>query len=300
MPAGRMPEGQLAGEGLLAPAVPPAVEAALVGRDPVGRRLVGRVAGTRAEIQEERLVLVDHPQVGHELDGPVGQVGAQVVVGTGRRGHGVVVVVEGGHELVGLAAVEPVPAVEAPRERPGPPGRPHVGLVVGGEVPLAHGVGGVAGRPQDLGEEGALGGDLPEVAGIAHGQVGHPPHGVGVVVAAGQQTRPGRRAQGGRAEVGQAHPAVGQGVEPRRVDVRAVTAELGEAHVVEDDQHHVGRAGRRLGLGWPPGLRVSPVAADHPAERRHAVPNLRSDSAVTDGTRRPAMVEGMSRTPMGR
>ena len=55
-----------------------------------------------------------------ELDGPVGQVGAQVValLDRARRADRVVVVVEGGHELVGLAAVEPVPAVEAPAERP--------------------------------------------------------------------------------------------------------------------------------------------------------------------------------------
>ncbi len=49
-----------------------------------------------------------------------GEVGAQVVAGLvrARREHRMVVVVERGVELVRLAAVEAVPAVEAAAERP--------------------------------------------------------------------------------------------------------------------------------------------------------------------------------------
>ena len=95
-PRGRCPSAQLAGEGLVAPAVPPLGEAAPVALDPLGRRVVGRVAGARGEVEEERQLVVDGAQVAQELDGAVGQVGAQVValLDGARRPHAVVVVVE--------------------------------------------------------------------------------------------------------------------------------------------------------------------------------------------------------------
>ena len=53
--------------------------------------------------------------------------------------------IERGDELVGLAAVEAVPAVEAPGERPASRAtRPCRVSFSGREVPLADGVGGVA------------------------------------------------------------------------------------------------------------------------------------------------------------
>ena len=67
-------------------------------------------------------------------------------------------------------------------------------------------------------------------------------------------------------EVGQADAAGGQSVEHRGLDVGAVAAELGEANVVEHDEHHVGRPGRGRRLGGPPGLGVPPVTTDPPAE----------------------------------
>ena len=271
-------QGLLAGEGLVSPGVPPGVEAAPVAGDPLGRGVVGRVAGPRGPVQEERPLPVDRPQVGHELPGPVGQVGAQVVavLGGGRRDHGVAVVVEGGHELVGLAPVEPVPPVEAPGQRPGGPGRPEPALVVGGQVPFADGVGRVAPVPEHLGQKAVLGRDAAPVARVPHGQVGHPAHAVAVVVAPGQQARPGGRAQGGGVEVGQPDAAGGQPVDRRGVEVGPVAAELAEADVVQHDDHDVGGAGGGGGLGRPPRLRVAPVVPDDPREvgpgasRRHA------------------------------
>ena len=148
------------------------------------------MAGTGAEVEEERLVGVDRPQVTEELDGPVGQVGAQVVTvldGPGRA-DGVIVVVEGGDELVGLAPVEAVPAVEAPGERPRGTGGGHVGLVLRREVPLAHGIGGVAVGAQDLRQIAVLPGGLAPVAGEPRGEVGHSPHAAAMVVATREQT----------------------------------------------------------------------------------------------------------------
>ena len=169
VPAGSRPLSSWPRERRLAPRVPAHVEVALVARDPFGVRVVRRVARAGREVAEERLLVVDRAQVGEELDRAVGEVGAQVVavlVGA-RREHRVVVVVERRRELVRLAAVEPVPAVEAAAERPARARPGHVHLVFGREVPLADRVGRVAVRAQDLGQEAVLAGDHPPVAGKA-------------------------------------------------------------------------------------------------------------------------------------
>ncbi len=142
----------------------------------------------------------------------------------------------------------------------------HVGLVVGGEMPLADRVGGVAAGPQDLREEAVLAGDLAVVAGVPHGQVGDPAEAVAVVVAAGEQAGPGGRAQRGGVEVGEPEAVVGQAVDRRRGHVGSVTAQLGESHVVEHDEQDVGRALGRARHIRPPRGRVPPVVADHALE----------------------------------
>ena len=78
-----------------------------------------------------------------------------------------VVLEERGHELVGLAAVEAVPAVEPAGQRPCGARRGHVGLVLGAQVPLADGVGGIALLAQDLGEVAVLPGRPAPVARVA-------------------------------------------------------------------------------------------------------------------------------------
>ena len=91
------------------------------------------------EVEEERLLGVDVAEVAEVLDGAVGEVLGEVVAlgDRARRLHGVVVAVERRHELVGLAAVEAVPAVEPATERPAGAVGGHVRLVVGRQVPLA-------------------------------------------------------------------------------------------------------------------------------------------------------------------
>ena len=66
------------------------------------------------------MVGIDGAQVAQELDGVVGEIGAQVIalLERSRRPDGVVVVVQGRHELVRLTPVEAVPPVEAPAQRP--------------------------------------------------------------------------------------------------------------------------------------------------------------------------------------
>ena len=109
-------------------------------------------------------------------------------------------------------------------------------------------------RAQDLGEEAVLARDHAPVAGIAGGEVGDATHAVAVVVAPREQARAGRRAERGRVEVGEAYAVGGEPVDGRRRDVGAVAAELREADVVEHDQQHVGRAGRRPGSGGHHGV----------------------------------------------
>ena len=118
--------GQYAGrelpvEGRVAPRVPAAVELAAITRDPVRGRVMRRMARAGGEVAEERPVRIDRTQVAEVLDRAIRKIRAEVtaVVDGAGRGDRVVVVVERGHELVRLAAVEPVPPVEAARERPG-------------------------------------------------------------------------------------------------------------------------------------------------------------------------------------
>ena len=111
---GEQAGGQLAREHLLAPGVPAEVEAAAVPLEPALRRLMRGVARPGGEIQEERPVRVDGAQVAKELDSAVGEILGEVITVLDRPGwlDAVIVVVERGHELARLAAVEAVPAVE--------------------------------------------------------------------------------------------------------------------------------------------------------------------------------------------
>ena len=81
---------------------------------------MGRVAGAGGEIQKPRVLGIGRTQVAQVADRAVGQVLAQVVAVCGRsRGDDRMVVLEQRwDELVGLAAVEPVPALKSPLARP--------------------------------------------------------------------------------------------------------------------------------------------------------------------------------------
>ncbi len=261
-------ERELAGKDPVAPGVPAEVEPAAISLEPAARWLVRGVAGAGGEVQEERLGCVDRPQVGQELDRAIREIRGQVIAVLDRSGRpdAVVVVIERGHELARLAPMKAVPAVEPARQWPGRSRRGHVRLVLGRQVPLADGVGGVASGPQDLRQVAVLAWRLAPVTRIANGQVGHPAHPAAVMVAAGQQAGPRGGAQRRGVEVREPDPARGQTVDHRRLDVRAVAAELGVADIIEHDQEHVRGAGRWCRLSGPPRLRVSPVRPDPPAE----------------------------------
>src|SRR5262249_43135291 len=71
-----------------------------------------------------------------------------------------------------------------------------------------------------------------------------------VRVEAGHEAGPARAAAGGVVELGEAQAVLGQGVEVGGADLAAVTAEVGVAEVVGEDEKDVGPAGG----GWFGGL----------------------------------------------
>ena len=233
-------------------------------------RLVGRVAGARREPQEPGRLRRVGRVIGDVADRLVHQVGGQVVaLGVALRlfDRGVVA-----HQLrrilVGLGVHESVVAVEAPAQRPAVEGARGAGLAQRGHVPLADHVVAVAVRPQHLRQGPGFLGDLAAVAREAGIEVGQAPHPHRMVVAAGEQRRTGRRTHGGGVEAVQPHAGLGQGVDGRRPDRRAVAAEVRESDVVEQHHQDVGRRLRDLRRGRPIGRGVRQGSPDL---RRHSV-----------------------------
>ena len=130
-------------------------------------------------------------------------------------------------------------------------------------------------------------GDVAAHVGVAAVEVGDGAHPHGVVVPAGEQRGPGRRAQRGDVEIGVAQPLRGQTVDVRRGQLGAVAAEVGEPGVVEEDEHHVGRVLAGVGRGRPPRGRFGLGAGDHAVE---AVVGLHGGPLV--GGRRTAGATG--------
>ncbi len=265
---GEEPHLELAGEPPVAGHVPPVVEPPPVLLEIGGRRLVGRVHGAEGQVGEERPVGADGRGVVDEAQGVVDQILAQVVPlgGSARRLDAVVVVDQLGIELVGLALEEPVVPVEPALARPLVVGAGGRRVLHAAQVPLAEGEGGVALLSEHLGHGGGVVGDVAPHVGVAAVEVGEGPHPDGVVVPAGEQRRPGRGAQGGDVEVRVAQTSRGQTVDVRRGELGSVAAEVGEAGVVEQDDHDVRCRVARMRGGGPPrcGLRLG--AVDHPFE----------------------------------
>ena len=234
-------------EDLLAQRVPAGVEAARVPVAPLLRGVVRGVGRAGGEVQEDRAVGLQRVLAADPVHALVGEVLGQVVAllgGAGGLDRGGALV-QGGVVLVGLPADEAVEVLEAaagrpPVERAGRAGLPHRHLVA-----LADLRGGVAVEPQRLGQRRLGVGPHRVVPGRGGGQLGDGAHADRVVVAAGQQRLPGRRAQRGGVEPAVAQPAVGQPLRHRGVDRAAEHAGGAEADVVEQDHQHVRRASRR-------------------------------------------------------
>ncbi len=265
-------EFELPREPPLAHDVPALVVAPAVLLEVARRRLVRGVRRTERQVQEEGPVGSDADAVGHHPQRLVDQVFAQVVpVRRARRWiDRVVVAHELGVELVGLAFQESVEPVEPAGQRPLVERTGSRALLHRGEVPLADAEGGVALLAQHLGHGGGVVRDVAELVREPGAEVGDRPHPDRVLGPAGEQRRPRRRAQRGHVEIRELDTLGGKGIDVRRVDVGPVATELGEARVVEQDDHHIGCVG--TGVWWlvKPGLRIGQRAADRPFEARWA------------------------------
>ena len=220
-----------------------------------GLGLQRRVHGVVGHIEEERFGRIALAQLAHEADALVHPVVAGVVVARVfvDRQDLIVQHQAGREKMVGLAVHEAVVGVEAALT--GPVVLRSARHIVGGRrvVPFADHDGFVAGGAQGLGQGRGGERDFTGIARIAGVVVGQPAGTHRMGVAAGQQRRARRRADGMGGVVGQAHAASGQGVDVRRVDLGAVTAGVGPAHVVHENDHDVGRTFLRGAALWPPG-----------------------------------------------
>ncbi len=141
------PELLLAGEGLLAEAVPSLVELPFVLVCPLLGHVVGGMATAGGEVDEERLVGVLGPHGMKPLDGlirhRVGEVvGLFRVVELGGRADDLLVLGQARVPLARSAPEDPVEVVEAPAVRPAVERAGGPLLAIGGQVPLPEGGGG--------------------------------------------------------------------------------------------------------------------------------------------------------------
>ncbi len=235
------------------------------------------VVGARAEPQVPRLVGLALLGVADELERLVGEVLGEVVALVGRVGLADVVVVlrEVGKPLVRLAADEPVEAVVALPQGPVLLGRAHRPRVDRDVVVLADPERAPAGVAQDGRHRRVLARDVGVVAGEAGRGLGDRREAVLVVVAAGQEHRPRRRAQGRRVPLAVGQAVRGQPVHRRHLDPPAVRRPGRAAGVVVEHDEDVRRARRRAVREErvPVRRRVADVELDHAVERlRHRAP----------------------------
>ncbi len=113
-------------------------------------------------------------------------------------------------------------------------------------------------------------GRLAEYPGNPPRKLAHRAEADGVVVAAGQQCRPGRRAQGRDVEAVIAQALPGQPRVVPRSDGTSERLRIAETRVVDEDQQHIGGAVRRRRVPdqAPVGLRTFKRSVCYPLKRR--------------------------------
>ena len=175
-------------QGFLAQLVPALVELPLVFRDPFLFRLMRGVRRARRVVEEERLVGRHGLLAAHPLDGLVGHVVVEVVIGIAQvRLDGLGPVKDGGPPLAGLGPDEPVEFFKPQAGRPEIERSGLAVLPVGHVVVLAEPGGVPALLPEDFGNRGGVLPHQAVIAGEAGGQF-HDVSGVHrVVIAPGEQ-----------------------------------------------------------------------------------------------------------------
>ena len=253
--------------------VPAVLEQRVITFDQRVRRLVWRMAGAWCQPQMPGLVGLVGRMVGQVAQRLIHQVHAQVVAGLEVAGRGNLRVVahQLGRVLVGLGVHETVEAVIAPAQRPAVERAGRAGLGQRGDMPFADHVVGIALRAQHLGQRRSLGRDLAAVTGVSRVEVGQAAHAHPVVVAAGHQRGAGGRAHRRGVKTRQAQTPRSQRVDGRGADRRAVTAEIGKAHIIEQHDQHVGLLGRAVDARRPPRRGLRNRLADLAGKVRHLV-----------------------------
>ena len=201
----------------------------------------------RCEVHEERLVGHERLLLARPLDRLVGHVLGEVVallrrrLGLDRRRA----LVDGRVVLVRLAADEAVEVLKACTA-----GRPRIERAHRARLPDRHLVAltelgrRIAVEQQRLRQRRAGIGPNRAVSGRRGGELGDDAHAHGVMVAPGQQGGPRRRAQGRRVEAVVLQAAPCQPLGRRHRARPAERARRGEADIVEQDDEHIGGAGR--------------------------------------------------------
>ena len=286
---GYPPGGLLPGEDPFAVGVPAVVEGALILIGPFPGDVVGSVGGSGGPIHEERSVGCVGPMPAQPGDGVVGKVLGEVVVLPFRRFDRIEILIQPGLPLRGFAGDEPVEVVEAVPGGPTVEG-PHGGRLGGGRVvPFAERRGAVAVMLQDFGDGGGVLADDPGIAVPVHRPFGDRARMHAVVIAPGQQRRPGGRTDRRGVKRVVADAILGYPPESRGTDLTADHIGQAETDIVEQNDDNVGgvvwqmpsldptlvrRIGERVTGGARRGCRrereCRPVGIRHPCHRRPA------------------------------
>ena len=168
---------------------------------------------------------------------------------------------------MGVAAEEPVVALEAAAQRPAVVRSRRRDLIRRRQVPLAEGIGVVALLEQDLRQHAVLERDVAVAAGVPGGAFGDARHRVRVMIAAGQHAAPGRRAERRGVHVVEEQSVGRESIDVRRLDRAAVATHLAKAGVVLHDEQHVGGTCLRSQRLGPRGLRDIEGPTNHAGER---------------------------------
>ena len=229
-------------ERLLAQHIPPGRKPTTVAIRPLLVDLVRRVGGTRRVVDEERLVGHERLLLPHPADGLVGHVLGEVVPllrgrrRLDRRGP----LVEAWVVLVGLATDEAVEVLE-PASRWPAVERSHLARLPDRHlVALAELSRAVAVEQQRLGQRRSIVGPHRAVPRSRGRQLGDRAHPDRVMVAAGQQRLPGRRAESRGVEPGELQAGCGKPVSVRSGARPPERARRPEADVIQQDDQHVG------------------------------------------------------------
>ena len=298
----------LAGQNLLAVLVPAHVELALVLVPPRFGELNRIMHALGRVVDKERLVGIQGLLCLDPLDRTIGEIGLIVVVRILRRRGERRVVVGHRRELVRFAdhvaieLLEPEargPLVERPREAAFPR---HI------FVRLAEHRRAVAVEPQDLGEGRHAVRQDGSLTRKARRHFRDRAHVRAVRIAAGEQCHAARRADRRGMEIVVGQSVLGEALEGRQVHHATERRGAGVAEIVEQDDHDIGRARRRLDLEDRRRLRIAgvelgdrrtrrfrdwqhgavDVRTSHPASRSASA--LRSAPALTGRRPRPSSV----------